>query len=109
MNLYKITINGSNYNFYVKPEDCMSKNHGSIFDHSVVFDTNYLSVVYSRKGKYHMKRFKMKIEISRFKDSSLNFAIFGKYFHHSDLYLNQRYYLLEVDQKNKIKVRNNST
>ena len=51
----------------------------------------------------------MRIEIGRFKDSSLNPAIFGKYSHHSDLYLNQRYYLLEVDHKNKIKVRDNST
>ena len=106
MNLCKITINGSSNNFYVKPEDFMSKNYGSIFHHSVVFNTNILSVVYSRKDKYPLKRPKMRIEISRFKDSSLNFAIFGKYFHHSDLYLNQRYYLLEVDRKNKIKARN---
>ena len=53
---------------------------------------------------YFMKRLDMKIEISRFKDSSLNFGISGKYFHHSDSYLSQLYYLLEGNRKNKIKV-----
>jgi len=46
----------------------------------------------------------MKIEIGRFKDSSVNFAIFGKYFHHSDLYISQLHYPLEGNRKNKSKL-----